>query len=196
MLQVSRRSSTGQDPRRVGAVRCETPIKGIMTLQKRPERCPVLNTASDTPVRCGQAPAASPAGEVLHRHSLAPAPLRRSEVADMRWADGDLSDADNAVRSPCAARRTTRSGAGPTVRRAPRRRLRDRGQTACPPRPRRPTHGFGHRPRRPTRSKTALRLRRGPTSRAAGPRTAAASTRGFSRPTSKMCICGYGRIHK
>ena len=31
MLQVSRRSSTGQDPERSGAVRCEGPIKGIMT---------------------------------------------------------------------------------------------------------------------------------------------------------------------
>ena len=196
MLQVSRWSSTGKDPRRVGADWREGPIKGVMTPTETARAVP----GSEHGLRHPRPLRPSPRG--LTRWRGAPPPFPRpgppAPQRGGRHALGRRRPVRRRQRRPFTVRRSKNNpvGAGPTVRRAPRRRLRDRGQTACPPRPRRPTHGFGHRPRRPTRSKTALRLRRGPTSRAAGPRTSAASTRGFSRPTSEMCRCVYGQMHK
>ena len=62
--------------------------------------------------------AGRPRGSVrAARRDPRPRPLRRSEVADMRWADGDLVRRRQRRPSPCAARRNNPVGAGPTVRR-------------------------------------------------------------------------------
>ena len=97
--------------------------------------------------------AGRPRGSVrAARRDPRPRPLRRSEVADMRWADGDLVRRRQRRPSPCAARRNNPVGAGPTVR-----RLVDGCATAVSRlarRDRRPTHGFGHPAPFPTRRPT------------------------------------------
>ena len=195
MLQVSRRSSTGQDPRRSGADGREGPIKGIMTPTETARAVP----GSEHGLRHPRPLRPSPRG--LTRWRGAPPPFPRpgppAPQRGGRHALGRRRPVRRRQRRPFTVRRSKNNPVGgrpDSPARASSTAARPRSD--CPPRPRRPTHGFGHRPRRPTRSKTALRLRRGPTSRAAGPRTSAASTRGFSRPTCEMCICVYGRMHK
>ena len=82
--------------------------------------------------------AGRPRGSVrAARRDPRPRPLRRSEVADMRWADGDLVPTPT-TPSVTVRRSKKQPGRGRPDSPAPRRRLRDRGQPPCPPRPRRP----------------------------------------------------------